>query len=309
MTNASGDGTCVVHLVWAPLGTQPLARFLECYRRHEAGSAHRLVMLLNGFGTADDLSPWRELLSDVEHEELRLEHPVLDLAAYREAARGVSADRYCFLNSYCEVLADGWLAALQDALVTHNAGLAGPSGSWGSIRSYNRFMLGFGGHYARVFPDRRATLATLQAVAARGDPSNGEGRHAPLHFLRELAARSHGFRSFPSPHIRTSAFMVDAEVFRGLRMPALRTKPDALRFESGRRSMTAQVERKGLTPLVVGRDGAVFSAKDWASSGTFWQADQENLLIADKQTADYELGDAAARAALSRYAWGNAGGS
>lgn len=300
------SGTCVVHLVWAPLGVQPFTRFLESYRRHMAGAEHDLVILLNGFAEGDDLTPWRSALAEVAHTEIRLERAVLDLAAYREAASRVSAERYCFLNSYCTVLADGWLASLERALLRHDAGLVGPSGSWGSIRSYNRFMLGMGGHYARVFPDRRATLATLAEVAARSDPSVDPGGHAPLHFARELLARSHGFRPFPAPHVRTSAFMIEAELFRGLEMPSLSSKPEALRLESGRRSITVQVERKGLAPLVVGRDGAAYSAPEWASSRTFWQADQENLLIADKQTADYELGDTSARAALSRYAWGEA---
>jgi hypothetical protein len=302
----AASGTCVVHLVWAPLGVQLFARFLESYRRHQAGSPHRLVVLLNGFTPGQDIGPWRGLLTDIEHDELRLERPVLDLAAYREAAHGVAAERYCFLNSHCVLLADGWLASLENAILSHNAGLVGPSGSWGSISSYNRFMLGFGGHYAGVFSDRRATLATLAEVAARNDPSSDDGGRAPLRFARELLARSHGFRAFPSPHIRTSAFMVDARAFGGLKMPAFRAKADALRLESGRHSITAQIQSQGLDPLVVGRDGVVYASQDWASSRTFWQADQENLLIADKQTTDYELASMSARTALSRYAWGAA---
>jgi hypothetical protein len=301
---APATGTRLVHLVWAPLGPQPLARFLESYRRYPSGAQHDLLVLLNGFEPDQDLTPWRDLLAGIEYEEMRLARPLLDLAAYREVAAGTSARRYCFLNSYCVLRADGWLALLERVLDQAGAGLVGPSGSWGSIRSYNRFMLGLGGPYAHVFGDRRETGATLAAVAARNEPDDGGGGRAPLRFARALLERSWGFQAFPAPHIRTSAFMIDADVLRLLRVPALKRKADALRLENGRDSITAQVARLGLRALVVGRDGRGYSEDEWPESETFWQGEQQNLLIADKQTDDYALGDAAAREALSRYAWG-----
>ena len=39
----------LVHLVWAPLGPEALARFLDSYRHHPAGVEHRLLMVFNGF--------------------------------------------------------------------------------------------------------------------------------------------------------------------------------------------------------------------------------------------------------------------
>jgi hypothetical protein len=265
-----------------------------------------LIVLFNGFGVDDDLSPWQALLTNVDHQELRLERPVLDLAAYGEAAAMLPAERYCFLNSYSVLRADGWLETLERALRAPGVGLVGSSGSWGSIRSYNRFMLGLGGPYARVFADRRQTTATLASVAARHDPSAQGGGHEPLRFARNLLERSHGFRAFPAPHIRTGAFMLDANLFRGLAMRGLKHKADALRLESGRDSITARVMRLDLKAVVAGSDGRWYPPHEWPASETFWQADQANLLIADKQTEDYELGDAAARVALSRYAWGDA---
>jgi hypothetical protein len=56
---------------------------------------------------------------------------------------------------------------------------------------------------------------------------------------------------------------------------------------------------------VVGRDGRAYDPTDWYRSHTFWEANQENLLIADNQTAEYEHGDQDTRTALSRYAWGH----
>ena len=39
-------------------------------------------------------------------------------------------------------------------------------------------------------------------------------------------------------------------------------------------------------------------------SNTFWQSNQENLLVADNQTETYRAADPAGRAELSHYAWG-----
>jgi len=300
----AGGGTCLVHLVWAPLGPHPLECFLDSYRRHDAGAPHGLLVLFNGFSAEDDLAPWRGLLAGVEHDELRLQRPLLDLAAYIVAAERVPAERYCFVNSHSVVLAENWLGALERALAAPGVGLVGASGSWGSVRSYQRFMLGLGGPYARVFPDRRATNATLAAVAAEQPSSEPREGRAPLRFARTLLEQSYGFVPFPACHIRTNGFMLAADVLGRLAMLAPRRKSDAYRLESGRDSITAQVKRLQLGARVVGCDGRAYDQPEWHASRTFWQAEQQNLLIGDNQTAGYERGDADTRRTLARYAWG-----
>ncbi len=296
----------MVHLVWAPLGPDPLARFMDSYRRHEAGADHSLLILLNGFTAGQDLSPWLQIV-DVAHEELALGRPLLDLAAYTAAARGVQADRYCFLNSYSVLLADGWLATLERALDDPGAGVVGATGSWGSVRSYNRFQLGLGGPYADVFPDRRAAVAALSAAGARSPaPQDAQARRDWLAYPRALAQNAHGFPRFPAPHLRTNAFMIRSEVLASVVMGPLERKIDVYRMESGRRSMTAQITDMGLSALVAGRDGRTYTPDQWPASRTLWQGEQENLLISDNRTEDYEHGSTEARTALSRYAWGAA---
>jgi hypothetical protein len=129
------DDMCLIHLVWAPLGAEPLARFCESYGRHPAAVGHRLLILLNGFRDGQDLSPWRRALDHVAHEELRLVDPVLDLAAYRQAVELVPAERYCFVNSYSVILRDDWLAMLDRHLRAPGVGIVGSSGSLESAYS------------------------------------------------------------------------------------------------------------------------------------------------------------------------------
>jgi hypothetical protein len=297
----------VVHLVWGPLGIQPLRRFLESYRAEPAGSNHELVVLFN----AVDRGARNQLLAEldgVEHRLIELEEPVQDLPAYAQASARIEHERLCFLNSHSVILAPGWLANLDRALSRPGVGLAGASGSWGSIRSYLRFSLGLGGRYAHIFEDRRTTIDTLEAIAERHRSTGAALQQQRKRFLltygRAVLEQAHGFVSFPAYHVRTTGFMVPRELFAELRIGDARRKNDAYRLESGRRSVTRQVQAQGLRALVVGRDGAVFEAPDWHASGTFWQRGQENLLIADKQTQGYALGDAYERRVLSRYAWG-----
>jgi hypothetical protein len=135
--------TCLVHLVWAPLGSGALESFLAAYASHPAGLEHRLAILCNGFtGPADPrLAEIERALEGVEHELLMTPAPVLDLAAYRQASEQLDAARLCFLNSYSRPLADGWLAKLAAPLAEPGVGLTGSGGSFESAYSAAPFWL------------------------------------------------------------------------------------------------------------------------------------------------------------------------
>jgi hypothetical protein len=121
---------CAVHLVWAPLGVEPLRRFLRSYRAHPAGRGHELLVVFNGFGDAAALDAAQAELREVAHEQLVLAQPMQDLAAYRAAAEhAADAEAVCFLNSHSELLTDGWLALLDAELRAPRVGIVGATGS------------------------------------------------------------------------------------------------------------------------------------------------------------------------------------
>lgn len=299
--------TCVVHLVWAPLGVEPLRRFRDSYLRHSAGVEHRLLLLYNGCGAGADLAAWERELVDVPHEVLRTGRPVQDLDAYRYAAERIDAESFCFLNSHSVLLVDGWLAALASALRQPGTGLVGASGSWASMRSLARYDLGLGGPYRHAFDSRSEVRSQLAALGAKRSAATGNSYAGPLGKLR-VAARvleqTRGFCPFPIAHVRTNGFMLARDTLLSLRWPSLRRKAHAHRLESGAESITAQVHAQGLDSLVVACDGGVFEPERWPLSRTFWQGGQEYLMIADNQTADYAEGDEPMRRFLARYAWG-----
>jgi hypothetical protein len=310
----------VVHLVWGPLGTGPLHEFLASYRRHEPGVEHELIVLLNN--VPEPLPAELEAeLQGVEHRLLRTPEPVQDLAAYAHAADRLEHERLCFLNSYSTILAPDWLAKLDHALDQPGAGLVGATGSWASLHSavLNAFLLP--NPYRRVVPPRRVAREQMREIelelnAARTpDGAAALTSELPrrtvvgsvistLRSFRPMPEQLLRFAPFPAHHVRTNAFMLDRSTFAALRMRPLARKMDAYLLESGRASFTSQVQNMGLRTLVVARDGAFYDPPEWPTGRTFWQGDQQGLLVADNQTRSYANGSYDRRRLLSAFAWG-----
>jgi hypothetical protein len=98
--------------------------------------------------------------------------------------------------------------------------------------------------------------------------------------------------------------MLRRETMLKLARPPMKSKLDALRFESGRHSFTRQIVAMNREVLVVGRDGKGYVPEDWPASNTFRSGDQENLLVGDKRTAEFVRADPERRRRLSEVTWG-----
>ena len=264
----------LVYLVWGPLGPAPLRRFLDSYGSHVAGIEHELSIVLNGVEGAERATPGlREALSaelaGVEHRLIQLGQPVLDLAAYGLVAHDLDHSRLCFLNSYSVVLADRWLAHLSGALDQADVGIAGASASWESQAEWIRGK-------ARFWP--------YQALGLR---------RARIDYPR-----------FPNPHIRTTGFMLERDTLGALGLDQAHDKRATYLLESGRHSITSQILASGRRAVVVDRQGCLYDVDRWPASHTYRSGIQENLLIADRRTEDWQKASPRLRRRLSRDAWG-----
>ena len=112
--------------------------------------------------------------------------------------------------------------------------------------------------------------------------------------LRPLLQRR--YAAFPNPHIRTNAFMLGRDLLLDLDWPRAGRKHRARELESGSRSITRQVLGRGLRALVVDRHARCHEPEQWPTSLTFRRGDQENLLVADNRTRQYDEADPARRA-------------
>lgn len=165
----------------------------------------------------------------------------------------------------------------------------------------------FTNSYAEVLAD--GWLGLFAAAAARPDVGlagatgswESAFSSAPAKLRVQRFAR---FPRFPNPNLRTNAFTGRRALLRGLDWSGTDAKLGALALESGRRSLSAQVRRRGLRTVVVGRDGRLHDPSDWHASRTFRAGEQENLLVSDNRTRDYAAADPRERAVLTRMAWG-----
>jgi hypothetical protein len=307
--NRPARALCLVHLIRAANGTAPLASFLASYRERSAGIEHDLVLLLKGFASPEQAQPHLKLARDLDAEHLFVSDDTLDLGAYLVAAERLRRERYCFVNSFSVVLADGWLGMLDRALAEHGVGMVGATGSWASPRSQalrQRAYVPCSAYHA-AFPDRRwmvEQFELLQREQAGEADVRLAGLRRRINTWRSLLEILRSFGPFPSPHLRTNAFMLSAQTLQRLALGRSRRKAQTYRLESGKRGITRQVQELGLRTQVVSRTGASFEPEDWHLSRTFWQGDQEQLLVADNQTQTYANGDLARRTLLAGLAWG-----
>lgn len=272
---------CVVHLVWEPLGVETFKRFLSSYEQNKGGLEHQLLIVFNGFNEGQGLAPYLELLEGCSYQPLILSRRSQDIPAYFAAARSSASDFVCFLNSYSVLLDQSWLRKLYSHVEQNDVGLVGATGSYQSL-------------YCSIKDSMTLEPGNYTFKRLAGYPL----RHWTLRKLRTY------FDLFPNPHIRSNAFMLARDLMVSLESRQIRTKMEAMRFESGKDNLTRQIQLRGLKTLVIGRDGQAYEPENWFDSQTYKSGEQSNLLVADNRTEQYALADSEARRAMTKAAWG-----
>lgn len=283
----------VVHLVRYRNSNEALVKFLKSYRHFDAGVEHDLIVVFKGFQRQRSaLKTCFELLQGIPHRILEVRDKGLDIRPYCDAARAFDYPYFCFLNSFSVILAEGWLEKLYRAVLQDGVDLAGATGSYqsfcpSSLTSY---------------------LAQGQLIKNRGPIKNiilqvlPFARH--LNYIISRLRFERNFNHFPNYHIRTNAFIVSRDAMLQSAVRVI-TKMDAYKYESGKRGLTMQVLESGCRALVVGAGGETFDKEDWHLSNTFWQANQERLMVADNQTRQYSEGTSEIKRILAQRAWGD----
>lgn len=268
------EALALVHLARKSNGLAPFQRFLESYRTHAAGAAHDLVIAYKGFREAE-VAEHAALLQGIPHQACFVPDAGFDIGAYFRTVRAMPHPWFAFVNSFSRIRCEGWLGKLFEQARGDGVGAAGASGSWQSLNEI------VGRRQKKRSPLRQWFFELKQP------------------FIREHYA------PFPNPHLRTNAFCASREVLLQLRVPRIRDKADAHRFESGLQGFTAQVRALGRRVVVVGCDGRAYAPEAWPASNTFRSGGQANLLVADNQTEGYAAADARERSTLSALTWGD----
>lgn len=306
--SARAGRTAVVHLVHAANGIEPFLAFLDSWRRFPPGADCELVLAMKAFSGPEQAEPYLASAGELVSEALYFPDEGLDLNVYFAAAAQLQLSRYCFLNSYSELLVEGWLAKLERGLSEPRVGLVGATGSWASTRSWVAYLLRLPSAYKGLLPERRIARDAFVAIdlerSGETSRSGWASLRDKLQALPQMVEQMLAFEPFPAYHLRTNAFMISHATLARLQLRAIRRKMDAYRLENGRESITRQVQRLGLRTLVVDRAGTFYDHDEWDRSHTLWQGEQEGLLVADNQTRSYARGSEHRQAVLASFAWG-----
>jgi hypothetical protein len=343
----------VVYLARMAEGISPLERFADSYAKSPAGVVHDLVVIYKGYDNAADLRAAKSIFAFTPHIGIELPDTGFDIGAYLAAARRLNHEYLCFVNTFTEIAAEGWLASLYRAAVSPGVGLAGSMGSYESL--YDSVALihkvAWLCNSVRIKYDQHIAYYYGHIIdhVCKSWRARGEGEQYPwwnppdplikliYRWCRGLPARvRHGwsmrgstledqfqrhwngllqpgqqlseysnFPPFPNPHIRSNGFMIDRRRLLEIGSTSINTKIDACAFESGVDSLTARLRKQGLEALVVGRNGQRYDVWDWARSRTFRLDRQENLLLTDNQSRQFDLMTAGTRATHLRITWGD----
>ena len=96
------------------------------------------------------------------------------------------------------------------------------------------------------------------------------------------------FAPAPNYHIRTTGFIMRGEIMRQVWPRFSIAKRFEYLSELGKHSVTRKIMRLGQQPYVVGANGMVYPKEHWPGSNTFRSGNQENLLIGDNHTVQYQ---------------------
>ena len=301
---------CVVHLVRASNGIKPFQRFLESYRINPGGIEHDLMIVFKGFDHQNNTQEYCELLKPYDHITFHVLDEGYDITAYFTVTKCYSEhyQYFCFLNSFSIIQDYEWLRKLYENISKLNVGLVGATGCWNSNNTNARAWFNGLPEEIRSKKDIKSwknieVAQTNESIFYKLFAYWKAVVYLSGQILKNIYFLIH-YNPFPNYHLRTNTFMISGKDMCSLEKPNIKSKRDAYKFESGKLSLTLQIIKMGKKPLIVGKDGIGYEKELWNKSRTLWSFEQENLLVADNQTMDYQNGTKEKRRTLSLVAWG-----
>ncbi len=179
-----------------------------------------------------------------------------DFGTYKRIAELNKNSQIFFLNSHSYPICDKWLFKL-----AHN--------------SSNDSLIG--------------TSASCESLL---DSFKLKKKYKIFSYLFKKNALKKRFNSFPSPHIRTSSFLINANLFLDyLKDIKISSKEDAWEIESGKNSLTNYFKSNNLNIYVVNSEGDKFNENNWKLSETYNYFNKSKSIISDKHTRKYDALD------------------
>ena len=333
----------VVYLARLVEDHQAFQTFKSSYLRFSPGVQHDLIVIYKGDAGDASLAAAQAVFADLPHIPIALPDTGFDVGSYLSAAGMVDHRYLCCLNTFTELRAPGWLAALHRYASLPEVGIVGATASYESIHDLQRLhkwvtwlcthdRIPFDPRIARYYESILATDGADWLASGRAEAAQWLGLKSLVRRVRghrrakrrwptlhghlverwktytadgHAMARLARFPRFPNPHIRTNGFLVRRSHLLSTPYGVIADKLDACEFESGEDGLTQQLRRQGLRAVLVDRDGTGFDVADWWRSRTFRLNDQRGLLMSDNRTRAFDSLSEAERARVAWTTWGD----
>ena len=251
------------------------ARFVNSYKRHPAGHEHELFIIKKGYQEHENIwNDWTRQLDGIPFQTREYPDKYFTSGYIRNLMEEFP-DRYilvCVATS--EILVDNWL----DLFMKH--------------ASPNRILGSMGSHWDPIETTDVPPLTLRNIIRSSHATRRKWWSLLWGHGLRHPFKNTDNFYPGNVPHLRTTTFMLPPRILERIfywpRCENNLSKNDDILMEFGKFSLTAQALLAGLEPLVVGADGRSYTIKEWPESKTFFVSDQENLIVGDHFSRQYE---------------------
>ena len=139
------------------------------------------------------------------------------------------------------------------------------------------------------FKDDNTLIGTSGSYESLVDSLVLKKRYKIIPYLIKKIIFKRFFKRFPNPHVRTSSFLINGQIFLDyMSNKKINTKLDVWKLESGKQSLTNYFKDKNYSIYIINNDGNKFEEKDWKLSETYNYFNQSKSIISDKHTRKYE---------------------
>lgn len=269
-------------------------RFIKSFNKfNDTVPEKNLYIILKG----DDIEFMKEKIK-IEKNLLfnifECEDKSFDLGAYFHFHSSMKHlfSEYIFFNSHAEINGDNWYALLSNKVKSNEYALVGSTGCYASLKGPKYFK--FNLYYALWFLYLRLRglkfYSKMQKI-----------------FFDVQEYRNIIFKEFPSPHIRTTGFCINAKLFEKFitSVPFPSNKFHAHVLENSNIGLTNFVKSQNGKIAIVTKDGKYVQENNWNIDPIFNGKNNLNALILDNKLRLFSKKSKLKQNFISFSLWGN----
>ena len=264
----------VAYIAYEPYGFNYLERFLKGYSKYSSGYDHELLICFKQFGSKEIIHKWKKKINVKFTEFDDSNNPNdFDIGSYFRIAKNFPKKHILFLDTHTRPNCNNWLKIYVNHYKENT--LLGATGSMSSLSS----------QFLKLFY---------------------KGKHSVFQQIRWGIHHLKRVQLYPNPHIRTTAFFLNARDLLSLDFDTKKfvKKIETNYFEGGRDGLSNKLLKKGFKLLVVNSDNKSFDIPDWKKSQTFYLQKQEKLIFIDNRTEEYHKSNEIEREKMRKFTWG-----